>query len=431
MSSIVFKRLFEVQFLHEYYLMDENNTSYFDLAAAPKASLLSRRLKHKILDIHNELDIAPTTKTEALLKNYRLKWARTALGFIVGTEVKTRMSGSDLFYAPQIDWDADEALCFTFAAKNSYFKSITNTTLNRPFPSNFYFSTKDLTPFSGDLVLSNPIAPFDASFTYEMGAFADFSGTIKEAIETTNASSAALWNNRTDHRFVNNADQRLLPHKFRYHFHYDNAILQADFVLKETDGTVVKSIQKVQTDPIQSVYLNFSAIEDVIESPTLIESGEYLLDVSTDTGIAQTYSIRLDTEYHDIQQLGLLDLSLSPTDPNFAILDGNGELQTRRVGGILIPHPIYEIRFASRKPYWRYIPQTTFTPAEITAGTAFHLTQDGDNLVSNDPKTMSHSLVPFSNGDIFPMPQKNSIRYQNNKVFADIPISSNNPLVNI
>ena len=244
MPKIVFKRLFEVQILQEYFLFDETGTTIFDLNPTSQADLLRAKLATHQYNVKSEFLIQPTKDTVRLLNSFKLKYANTGLGFIVGAEVEVIETDGNTFYRPIINWYPQTRLKFVLQSKNPHFNSITNSRINNTIPANYFFTNSGKTPKNNILSLSSPVADVEPTHQYEMGELANFNGITRMAVENTDGATLTNWVDVIEHQYVNEVDKVLLPHRFNYHFINQNNIKQAEFSLIKKDGTIIKKIEK-------------------------------------------------------------------------------------------------------------------------------------------------------------------------------------------
>ena len=223
MSDIVFKRLFEVQILHDYYLTSTDGTSFFAKNEAEKADHIRQKLIHNLYDTRKYFSIMPTEIGSRHLSEYKLLWAPTALGFIVGTEVVIEQQAGSILYKPKTAFDEELKLSFSIRPRLPFFEAITNLSFHTALPAKYYWTNKDKEEFDENAVpnykslpISEKVRTHQPGSSYEMGDLVEFGGTVKEALQKTDGATASHWENTEDKRFVTEADRVLLPHKFRY-----------------------------------------------------------------------------------------------------------------------------------------------------------------------------------------------------------------------
>src|SRR5690554_3018913 len=133
MTTIEYKILYEVRFLHDYYLLDNLGNSFFGLSPDNQQLLLQKKLRAKRFDINNDLNIFFGPKEQDTIKNFRLKLIKTPLGFYIAMEVKSEVGeGGIIRYRPVIPLskEDDNVLTFGLGIANPRFGAMNNIRLN-------------------------------------------------------------------------------------------------------------------------------------------------------------------------------------------------------------------------------------------------------------------------------------------------------------
>lgn len=435
MSSIIFKRLFEIQILHDYFLTTDEGISFFDMGKEDKKGLIAKKLTRGIYNINDFFEIEPLNNTETRISEYKLIVKNTALGILVGVEVDVESNAGEPVYKPRFEMDKNINLTFSIKPKIPFFKSITNINLRSKLPSIYYFTNKGKEKFEvatnpsfGTLPISRKALPHQNGKMYEMGAVVDFSGEIREALQYTDGSDANHWEIIEDRRIVSNADKILLPSKFNYTLAKEQNITQVEFILKDESDNEVKKINESGIEALGNIYLDFTK-DEALEK---ISSGFYTLTIKENAGPEVAYEVYLNSEMYDRNYFGIIDIRFDELNSPYSLLDGDGFLN--RVIDETIPerlHRVYELRFKNRKTYWRYNKEGDFTVDEKN-GTSSHLAPDPSGyLISNDPKALTETLVPFLNGAslVLPTPKISSIKIEGEKIFSEIYINQSNRLL--
>ena len=439
MSSIIFKKLFEVQIFHDYFLTTVDGISFFDKSQAEKAELLTKKLDRNIYNINDLFTIEPVGLTKLRLREYKLIMSKTALGFIVGIEVDVVSQAGEILYKPRLELKNEVNLSFAITSKIPFFNSITNINLSSSLPSIHYFTNKGKEEFNEtvgppytSLPISNKAGEHQNGLNYEMGALVDFGGTIKEALQYTDGNTPAHWVDIDDKRFVNNSDKILLPSNFNYSLKKDQNITQVDFILEDESNTVIKSISKSSAGALENVFLNFTKVDETDENSDAIPAGKYQLKIKENGGPEVIYQVYLNNDIYDKNIQGVIDIRLDELNSPFSLFDAGGFLKTKiDAANQKVSHPIFEIRFKNRRTYWRYNKEGDFSAAEVAA-TATHLNHQSEKLISKKPKALTETLVPFINGTslMLPHPRMPSIKVENGNIFSEIFINQSNRLLN-
>jgi len=439
MSDIVFKRLFEVQILHDYFLTETDGSSFFGKNKAEKSAQIQEKLIHGLYDIRKYFSIRPTDKTKRRLSEYKILWFPTALGFLVGMEVSVENQAGAVFYKPKIEIDPDLRLSFSVQPKLPFFEAITSLSFQPALPSKFYFTNKDKEEFDENAVpnytslsLAKKVRVHQPGSQYEMGNLVDFAGTVKEALQKTDGNTAAHWENAEDKRFITEADRLLLPRRFAYTLKKEDGITDLTAKLEDPLGNEVKTLNLSSADPLVNPVLRFEKVDDTDENSAEIAKGDYKLKITVGGTPEITYEVLLDDDLYSADGKGIVDIRADELDSPFSLLDAAGFLKTRiDAANVKTPHPVFELRFKNRRTYWRYRKEGDFSPAEITA-TAAHLDHRPERLISKKPKALTETLVPFINGAalVLPHPRYPSVRVEGDKIYSEIYIHQSNRLLN-
>ncbi len=443
MSEMVFKKLFEVQILHDYFLTTADGISFFERNEDEKKEVLTKKLAHGIYDVHTFFNVRPLGDTILRMNEYRLKMARTPLGFVVGMEVTPENQAGDTVFKPRLEVPEHITLNFSMQPKLSFFRSISTLSFGSAFPSIYYFSNKDklelneatVPPYTS-LQLTNKFKQHQPGMVHEMGALIDFGGTLREAIQRTHGSDPTHWEDIADRGYVSDADRILLPSNFTYFISKEDAVTNIEFVLEDLGGTGIKTIAKSGTEVLESVFLNFTKVDEADVASDEIPPGFYTLKVTANAGPEIAHAVYLNEAIYDKNQLGIIAMRFDEPDSPHSLLDAGGFVKTRiTAADVLVPHPIYEIRFKNRRTYWRYNSETAFTAGEVTDTNA-HLAPEtvaNERLVSLKPKALTEALVPFINGTslVLPHPEISALRVEREKTFSEIFINTSNRLLNI
>ncbi|MDJ0646097.1 MAG: hypothetical protein QNJ57_08975 [Flavobacteriaceae bacterium] len=443
MSEILYKRLFEVNVLHDYYLISSDGGSFFEKPHAEKESLLKSMHYHEMYQVADFLEIEPSEIAKQRFAEYKLIFRKTALGFVVGAEVIPELHLGAQVYKPRFELPDTLSLTFTIRTLATNFLSMTNIGLRPALPANYYFTNKDKKVFNEtgpnhkSLPISATAEKRQAGMFYEMGTLLKFGNGLREALELTNANTNDLnfWENLKDRRYVTNADRILLPPIFSYPVKKEQNITQLKAVLEDTSSNVIKTITKNSATALQKVSLNFEMVDETIDDPVKIPEGIYTLKIQENGNPELSYTVYLNDSLYAKNHLGVIDIRMDETDSPFSLLDADGYLKTRtNAAGKKITHPVYEIRFKNRRTYWRYQQETDFQAGDITADLNPYLVFEPATrkIISKSPKGLTRTLVPFKSGaneKILPYPKTPSLRVDGKRIFSEIYINKSNKLV--
>ncbi len=384
MASIIYKRFFEIRILHDYFL-SSNNTSFFknSLSDQDRLDILKNKLAHKHLDLTRDLEIKPDEKSERLLKNQRIRFARTALGLLCYIEVKREQLNDDtIVYRPLIPIDNKLKLTFTITLKNPLFSNFTLGRMKPRIPAIYHLDNLNDSGNKNFPSLSLPVEDFTNEKHFEMGELSMIGGILKEAIiENTNPGD---WQNIEGSGFVSDRDRRVISRKFTYSFTTNPGLKEAEFILSDDSATDIKSIPLTGTTILQSVQLDFEKDNTETEIPP----GNYQLRVTDGTDVIDIKELYLNDDLYSGGLYGIFEITPITPDADFQLIRPDGFLVQRTPPiGNEISYPIFEMRCRSRISYWRYKSDQPINPAptdlDIVPGSADRI------LVSEQPRVLS------------------------------------------
>ncbi len=144
MPGTVYKTLFGVQLLHEYYLTDIDETTVFQ-DMAKKEIFLESMFDKDVPSVSSSILYQIPLALTALLKDYQLRLIPTYAGFSILTQVieKTLDDGT-IVYDPVVRLSADTSLPVLLSLKDNLLKAVTNTRINKNIPAVYFFTNQDL-----------------------------------------------------------------------------------------------------------------------------------------------------------------------------------------------------------------------------------------------------------------------------------------------
>jgi hypothetical protein len=312
MASVIFKKLFEVHVLHDYYLTKANlstaTNSYFSLSTANQSTLLQNVLHLDKFDINEYLEIKPDPETRELFKQYSMRFIPTPLGFFLGAEVrKTETilgSGSVLStYKPYYALPDGFHLQFIIQNKDSQFENIAEQPSPSPYQANYFFTNQN--------AAASKIFP-----ALSEGA----SGLLHPS------------------------DLKLLPFRLGIPAAIGTAL---KVILEDSVGNVLVEKEKLTTKQITVLNLQDFGYSPTDQPP--IPDGQYTLKIEENTVPVLNEKFFFSNRLYRNTNLGVLDIFIDAQDPPYDLLDTDGNLKTRLevdTGGTrtITPHPIFELR---------------------------------------------------------------------------------------
>ena len=418
--------MFEVRVLHDFYLSEnDSGASFFSLTDTQQTNRLVKLLNAEQYDMRQDLDIVPDMATKEIFRSHKMKLLPSSFGFVLALEVKMEDDGGAAFYRPAVSMPDSLRLVFKMVGKNGSFVNFTNLTVSDTVPAQYFFSNESTQTVGAAKVLSNPAAEFDPAKDYVMGDLVKSGGVLKEVYFRVQDNVRALVDVAGD-GFVTMGDKHLLPKKFDYRIKTPVAGI-VKFTLSDEGGATVKTIEKNATSSIRRFNLDFSNTDD--PDPLPIADGFYDLLVEENGTTVVDRQVLLSDKYYSTNQMGVLEFQPKTTDPQFGLLDGDGRLFTHiQADGTKVLHPIFEMRFLSRRTFWRYRKSEGFNAGDT--GISDQLVLVGDKLVTKKPMALTRSmrLFPSLSGANMPNPHPDQLLVDGKKLMNDIYVSSVNRL---
>lgn len=429
MITINYKRLFEIRILHDFFLSTSGGDSFFGLTDTAKEEHLERLLQSEQYNILRSLSIEPHPDTTNFLRNHKMRLLPSALGVVVALQVNTIDDAGDTLYEPFVSLDDEDELIFHLKITNPLFQNFTNIPWwEDRLPTTFLLSNESARNVGGAKVLSRPVAPLGTFPDYLMGDLVEDGGAIKEVFYPLNSNVQSLLAVDSD-GFVNLTDRRLLPKAF--YFDFKTEITDAaEFSFFDSGNNLIKVIQQPAGTPYRFVKLDLTKT-DGSNPPVLIADGDYRLEVSTTGGFMGIYEMTFSDRLFSPNAIGAVRMSIKTGNPAFDLLDGNGRLHARALaGGAKVGHPVFEVRFLSRRTYWRYQQEGGFVAPNPSPD---YLDLMGDRLVSKSPRPLTESLTYFEetgfSRQYLPNARPAPLKFEEKKIFSEIYISPVNRLI--
>ena len=368
MAGMIYKKLFEVQLLHEYYLTHADETTVFD-NLNNKDAFLTDNFSNGVPSVSDDLLYLIPQAIQDVFDNFHLRIVPSYAGFSVLTEVTQNvLSNGTIVYKPLVQIPATVNLLVQLSLKNNLLASVTNKRINKNIPAIYYFTNEDIPSAKTFPVLSAGVPAFDSSYAYEQGElYADSSGKIR--FFYLNGSTKDFLPVTGD-GYANTSDELLVPTQFTYRFNATDNVTKADFELKDHTGKTVRSYSFTSDLPIKNQLINFSSNQNpgIIDPPDDPIASLPLSVVSAET--VYSLSVTINDTVTSIQKLIIFDgddaltdcwgiVNIKPQVPNteYNLYDAAGLILFRKKGDGTIdtPAPVFEVRIKSRATFWRYI----------------------------------------------------------------------------
>lgn len=431
MSSIIYKRLFEVKFLHEYYLSESVANNYFGLPQDQRESILKDKIANDGYDIWKDLMISPTEWTKQKFRGHHFRFIATKTGFFVAIKVRSVLNdtGVEEFF-PMIKVPSGMKMDFNITIKNPYFKNYSNLNLSPSLPAIYYFDNKNPNADKVYPTLSTPVESYQPGKFYEMGELATISTNLRLAVTRTNSSASTNWQDVQGDGFVHEGERIAVPYRFSYKF--PAAVSSVEVHLLDASGSTVKTLNLSSSQPKTgySLDLRFD------DNGKKVAEGLYTLEVIGDGSVVGQRSIFLSGESYPVNGLGIVRIFTESSDQDYQLFQSSGALVTQRTDGQITKlHPVFEIRLKSRQTIWRYR-STTGKNLSTTLLSDPYLEEDAGVLNSRLARPLLATPTFFENNDpsidsiFLPNPPDHSFSSDGARLYSNIYVSKIKNLIN-
>lgn len=428
MSTTHYRVLFEIIFLHDYYLSQPDESSFFNLADSEQHDFLQTQLQLGHYNVSKDLLIQPTAKTQKLMGNHRMRFVPTSTGFFVGAEINITLNeanqeefGLIIPLAQPITWE------FTVGMKNTDYRNFTNMRFKNPLPVKYLFSNENPGNLKTFPSLASPVADFKEGIFYEMGELALIDGKLNQAIENTSDSTVGWQELTTNHNWISEQDRILLPKLFTYSIK-NTGVSEVEFLLKDTDGADILLINTADRTIRKIIASNGDLINVILDFEGIV-SGRYELEVSEDGGAAMVFPLFLSDDLYQGAGLGGIVIHSREAGDGSDILTADNTLIRTNDN-----HPVFEIRFKNRSSYWRYRSQSKIALKAENEALNF-LEEFNDDLRTKKPKSLQRLPLQFENGGgkiFLPNPAKLTVKPEaDGRLYSEIFVSKVEGLIEI
>jgi len=414
----IYKILFEVRLLHEFYLTNPDGTSVFGAAsAAARDAFLQDYFDRNQRSINSDIDYY--VPSQQLFRNYRLRLVRTYSGFKVGIEVTPTTDSGKIAYAPVAGLSQGMSIPVLLTRTNTDFDLYTNRRLNPVFDSRCYFSNGIVTGAKTAPFLTNPIPQQSATVNYEQGELSQANNTVNAFY--VDAGGTGQFASITGKNFLSEADRILVTPQFQYYFDAADGVKNASFTVTDMSNKTVYTQTVNSAAILQSVSIRVDEQKVNTVPATVAENAfVYNLAVTGNGGYNRTYKlVFLSGVYAGSNAWGMVNIINQPGNTALSIIDDKGLLITRRNtdNTISIAPPVFEIWMKSRYSFWRYINDQGKALKDSYPAV---LKPIAGNLVSLVPQSHTYAPTPVQTQKL-PNPKPFfPVKPEGQKIFADI-----------
>jgi len=390
--AVIYKTLFEVKLMHEYFLTRRDGTVIFQETAQPqRLTFLEQEFEDGRMSINQDIYYEFPEELKSSYEGLYLKLIPSYSGCRVVVRVTDeRLADLSTVYRPFAPLPDDLSIFISVRKKNNNIYSYTNERIKRSCPAIYFFSTQDAITLRTFPYLTNAIPAEGDTSDYEQGELALSSGnTIREFFRDAGADQ---WNNVTGSGFINESDRLILPTKFQYSFGNNVSLTEAEFVLKDHTGVESDRILVTNSSGIGPKYfLDFSKKITTVPLSLAFIPSQFIhtLEVTGNNGYQAKHSILFSNELSATDSWAAICVSTRSVNDAFNLFAPDGFLIRRRDPiGTWTPAPVFEIPVKSRFAYWRFI-NDRGREMIISASLTDYVNKEGNVLVTKRPRSIA------------------------------------------
>lgn len=392
----LYKILFEVLFLHEYYLTDPDQRSVFDAANINDAgAFLDKRWQQGQPSTLDGVLVRMAAASHPVFARQQLRLVPgySRLQVVARVDAKRRADGS-VTYKPVVPLNNAVSLVLLLEDQGATLSEISNGRMQRNIDGTYFFSNAAVSGNKTYPSLSNPIAAKLAAYDYEQGELVKDGNAVKAYyFDGQESQFAAIAGDG----FVNESDRILTGTSFVYRFMPTDAVTNASFALLDASGKVLRTITAKASVPLREVALNFS--QDV--AITTADGGDVIVYTLRVTGTGNYARSLPLVFYGNADELGsawgVVNIRVGAADDVFGLVDAEGNLRTRvRPDGTVVSPPSFQLRVKSLFRFRKYVNQTGLGLTAPAGGPGAFLQQSGNGLTTRMPVPLTYLPYFFS-----------------------------------
>ena len=431
--ALMYKTLFEIKLMHEYFLTGEDGSNLFSEPDPKKRlDLLEQAygIDRASIDADMAFDFPESFKPQ--YQDHGLKILPSYGGCKVLIRVnKIILPDNSVVYEPFFAIPDLLEIFILFIKKNNFPNIYSNERIARSIPSLYFFSNENIPDARQFPFLVNSISSFDAGFPYEHGEMAiDGSNKLQEYYYDNTGALQPADVPGSVQSFANENDRMLVPLGFYYSPAGKDPVTQLDITLKDRSGNPVKTFSFSQAEPIKKIFLDFSELADQLQLSTTLSlpDGLFSLQTTGNNGYSDVKNIVFSDTCYSISNWGAAYIKTQVTNPLFQLIENDGRIVKRFDNlGNLTDAPVFEIPVKSRYGNFRY---TNNNGKELTLNPTLNnfLNKEGKALISFLPVPLCkyYFLVPGTGGGAskyLPNPRSYEMKKDSlQRIYFDIPV---------
>jgi hypothetical protein len=307
--ALVYKILFEVKLMHEFFVTSENGDVVFALnSQGDRMNFLLEQFMEDRPVINKDIEFAFSKDLQKSYDNYNLKIIPSYSGFKVAIRVnKSILPDGTLVYKPFVPMPDNFNIDIEIIKKSGLMDTVTHSDVNEPVPSIYIFSNENVAGAKTFPFLTNAISGFDAAESYQQGEVVSFGANDTRQYYN---DAGDKWQSIAGTAFANKNDRLLVPVKFYYSFSNLTNITDATFVLKDKNGNSIKTISMNHSDFIQKALLDFSDVEGRVLMPEVFKYPDIIfsLEVTGSNGYSKSHPVVFSNSLYKRENWGGINI---------------------------------------------------------------------------------------------------------------------------
>src|SRR5579871_6422508 len=331
--DLIYKTLFEIRLLHEFFFINESGNPIFNEAnATDREIFLMNDYMNDHESINRDVSFDFPDEFKEMYNGFHLRIIPSYSGCKVFVRVnKITMPDNSIKYQPFTALPDDLNIFIAISKNNDLIDTYTNSRMIRSVQSLYFFSNDSVPDAKTFPFIVNDISGVKSGYIYEQGELVlDSSNNLIEYYYDNEGNLAENFINSKIKSFSNENDRMLLPLKFDYTFMNGNNPTQATFEVKDKSGNTVKSISVTSPQPISKTTLDFSYKPD--EPDKLSLSGVFSFQVNANNGFSESSNIFFADAFYSTSNWGIVQIKTKTSNTDFDLISSDGFLNAGKIG---------------------------------------------------------------------------------------------------
>jgi len=435
--EVIYKTLFEINLLNEYFLTGEDGSTLLNEAnPVTRQQLLEQAFEKDKESMTRDIEFIFPPELEPGYENYGLKILPSYGGCRVVVRVSRKiLPDQSVVFQPFLPFPPSLELFIIGVKKNNLPDIYSNSRITRAVPSNYFFSNENIPDARVFPFLVNAAPNYVVGRRYEQGDLViDNTNKLQEVYYDNSGNRLFSEVKTVVKKFAGENDRMLVPLKFNFTVINSSPVTQANFTLKDKLGNVIKTFSFTQTETIRTLWLDFSDKADLLQLSGNLSMPDaiFSLEASGNNGYTESRKLVFDDLLYSTSNWAVVHVKPSVSNVAFNLFANDGYIVRRQnPAGVWTDAPVFEIPVKSRLGHFRYLNNKGKKLDLIPALNSF-LNQENDVLISLMPVSLSHYyfLVP-DNGSTTTKYLPNPVSYDmkrddKHRIFFDVFVPESN-----